>query len=64
MTHAEACSTRVAALPSCRLAGHVCHSCFGPLSQPVQNKEGFNPCLPRYCGVCKKAEAAGARLAA
>lgn len=42
----------------CRLAGHVCHSCFRPLSQPVENKEGFNPCLPRYCGMCKKAEAA------
>ncbi len=52
--HAPPC---VAPLPSCRLAGHVCHSCFRPLSQPVENKEGFNPCLPRYCVVCKKAEA-------
>lgn len=45
-----------------RLAGHVCHACFRPLAQPVENREGFNPCLPRYCGACKGAEATeGAR---
>ena len=64
MWHAQAeelrscCALRAAPPPRPRrLAGHVCHACFRPLSQPVENKEGFNPCLPRYCGVCKKAEA-------
>lgn len=39
-----------------RLAGHVCHACFRGLSSPVENKEGFNPCLPRYCAACKQSE--------
>ncbi|KAL4434829.1 hypothetical protein ABPG77_005356 [Micractinium sp. CCAP 211/92] len=47
----------VVAIPRSKLAGHVCHACFRPLSSPVENKEGFNPCLPRYCATCKHAPA-------
>lgn len=35
----------------------MCHACFRALAQPVQNREGFNPCLPRYCATCKVGEA-------
>ncbi|EFN52201.1 hypothetical protein CHLNCDRAFT_139012 [Chlorella variabilis] len=43
------------AIPRSKAAGSVCHACFAELPDSLKKKgkEGFNPCLPRYCAACK-----------